>query len=154
MTEAAKIPIRQSIGQILEMLLEVGRENADQREKCGISEKDITFIQKTMSVTELSEEHPSKQRLRDFLMSLDDRDVRKIQILMYVGRDDETNICGLYDDLQRRFPLKGQVVNCIMEKWPRLQQYFWDAQRLCEQRNIDIEANFVRTVRADEPSAI
>jgi len=139
--------LRQTIQQILEMLPDIERDRDKWREQNGFSKNEAILIPAKMD--SLFEPGPAEQRLQSFLAGLKEEEVRKVQTLMYAGRDGDKDIYGLYDYLRHRFTFKEQVVMCIMEKDPRLQEYLENALELVERLNIDIEDSFERAVHTE-----
>ena len=62
---------------------------------------------------------PAKAAYGDFLDSLPESVLRKLQTIMYVGRDGETEFWELHEELRRRCPRNG-VFAGFLEKRSRV----------------------------------
>ena len=106
----------------------------------------ITVRQIISQIFEISVDHRQglvENRLMNFLMSLNEEQVRKVLTLYFAGRDNEKDIYGQYYDSQRAFPSKECVVSRILDvKTSVLSDSLLLGLSLVDEQNIDIEDSF------------
>ena len=139
MTEKTKITIRQIIDRIFDMLEDIEKEKARRCEEEGIERNKPGHISK--GIGPYLEYNPAEQRLKNFLMALEEEQVRKVLTLYFAGRDDEKDIYGQYQNSKRHFPSKEDIVYRLLDT-QILKDSLLSGLTFIDQLNIDIEDSF------------
>ena len=84
---------------------------------------------------------PAKQALKEYVQSLSDDDVMKLQTLMYAGRDDDRDIPGLHEYLADNTRGRGDAIMTMTDKWP-LPEYLLGGLAIADGAGVDIEGRF------------
>ena len=90
MTEKTKITIREIVDRIFDLLTDIEKEKAQWCKKHRIDRNKLRHISHGIS-SRLEYSH-CEQRLKSFLMSLKEEQLRKILTLYFSGRDDVKDI--------------------------------------------------------------
>lgn len=81
--------------------------------------------------------------LTDYLNNLSSDEVRKLETVMYFGRDreddHENDIPAYHDKLHPTDFDKSDIIRNIIEKYPSLELYFGDAYKKAAELSIDLE---------------
>ena len=105
--------------------------------KLGISWGDPKTIEY------LKEAEGLRNDLTDYLNNLSSDEVRKLETVMYYGRDSEydhgNDIPAYHIELHPTGFDKSDIIRNIIEKYPSLELYFSDAYKKATELSIDLE---------------
>jgi len=91
----------------------------------------------------LKEAESLRNDLTDYLNNLPSDEVRKLETVMYFGRDrkddHEVDIPAYHIELHPSGFDKSDIIRNIIEKYPSLELYFSDAFKKAEELSIDLE---------------
>lgn len=83
------------------------------------------------------------RKLASYLESIPEDQVRKLESLMYFGRDsEEIDLASLHQHVKSTSPTVGDAIRTITDKIRSLSTYLLEALRRTEQHGIDIEMPF------------
>ena len=82
---------------------------------------------------------PARMRLMDFLASLDDETAFRLGVLMYIGREGDTDPAGAYKEYLHMQP---HMRGIIREKIRMLDRYLNDASALMREIGFDIDSGW------------
>lgn len=131
---------RAIVDEIMRRLPEVMRETEDNYRKCGLDPELGVDIADERLWQFRETPTPAEDRLKHFLMSLTDSEVRKVEVFMYYGRGDD-----LPESLQANLPQDTKEVTVkgvILGKLPALETYFSNALKQAHSEGLDIEHDF------------
>jgi hypothetical protein len=81
--------------------------------------------------------------LAEYLNNLSSEEIRKLETVMYFGRDGEddheNDIPAYHDKLHPTDLDKSDIIRNIIEKYPALELYFSDAYKKAAELSIDLE---------------
>jgi hypothetical protein len=139
MTEKTKITIREIINQILDILTNIEKEKAQWYKKQGIDKNKLRHI--SNGINSCLEYSAAEHRLKSFLMSLKEEQVRKVLTLYFAGRDDDKDISGQYHYSKHHFLSKEDIVYRLLDT-QILKDSLLSGQRIIDDQNIDLEDSF------------
>lgn len=82
------------------------------------------------------------RKIKLYLESLPETELRKLQTLVYFGRGDDDDIFSLHEHLTSVSPTREDVIRTVVEKAPALSTYLLTALRRVERSGIDIDGSF------------
>jgi hypothetical protein len=139
MTEKTKFTIRQIIDRIFDMLTDIEKQKAHFCKKQAIDRNKLRHI--SNGINAFLEYSPAEQRLKNFLLSLEEQQLRKVLTLYFAGRDDEKDIYGQYHDSKRHFSSKEDIINRLLDT-QILKDSLLSALTFIDEQNIDLEDTF------------
>lgn len=89
----------------------------------------------------ICEPHPENDKLREYLNSLSESDVEKLQTIMYVGRD-EDDVPKLHQYLKRNTVDKDDAIRTIMGKGGALHIYLAEGLKVAASQRADLDSPF------------
>jgi hypothetical protein len=140
MKQETKNTIEQIIDEIFAMFSEIEQE----RDK--ISKEDgILPIQVELTTSDnLTVEKPAVALLKNYLSGCTEEEVRKLLTVYYIGRDNDKNISGIYQDTKYRFPTKAMIVKHLTNiRTGRVRDNVSKGMNIIEKLKVDIEESFV-----------
>ena len=91
----------------------------------------------------LKEAESLRNDLTDYLNNLSSEEIRKLETVMYFGRDREddhgNDLSAYHDKLHPTDFDKSDIIRNIIEKYPSLELYFSDAYKKAAELSIDLE---------------
>jgi len=139
MTEKTKITIRQITSRIFDMLTDIEEEKAQCYKKHRIDRNKLRHI--SNGINSCLEYSPAELRLKSFLMSLEEKQLRKVLTLYFAGRDDQKDIYGQYQDSKRHFPSKEDIVFRLLDT-QILKDSLLSGLTVIDKQNINLEDTF------------
>lgn len=139
MTEKTKITIREIVDRIFDLLTDIEKEKAQWCKKQGIGRNKLRHI--SHGISSCLEYSHCEQRLKSFLMSLKEEQLRKILTLYFSGRDDDKDIYRQYHDSKHHFSSKEDIVYRLLDT-QILKDSLLLGLALIDKQNIDIEESF------------
>jgi hypothetical protein len=82
------------------------------------------------------------QKLKSYLESLSEENLRMLETLMYFGRGDDDNFFRLHAYLRPVGPARKDVERTLLGKIPALEDYLTKALKKAEKLGLDIENPF------------
>ncbi len=143
MTEKTKITIRQIINRIFDMLSDIEKEKTQWSKKHRVDRNKLRHI--SNGINSCLEYCPAEQRLKSFLMSLEERQIRKVLTLYFAGRDDEKDIYKQYHESKHHFSSKEDIIYRLLDT-QILKDSLLSALTFIDKQNIDIEDSFDKNV--------
>ena len=139
MTEQTKITTSRIISHILDMLTDIEEDKAHWYKKQGVDRNKLRHISNGINLC--LQYSPAEQRLKSFLMSLAEEQVRKVLTLYFAGRDDDRDIYGQFRYSKHHFPSKEDIVFRLLDT-QILKDSLLLGQRFIDEQNIDLEESF------------
>ena len=139
MSEKTKITISRIITRILDMFADIEKEKAHWYKKHGVDVNKLRHI--SSGINSCLQYSPAEQRLKSFLMSLEEEQVRKVLTLYFAGRDHDKDIYGQFQYSKNHFPTKEDIVYRLLDTQILKESLLLGRQYIDEQ-NINLEDNF------------
>jgi len=144
MTEKTKITVRQIISRIFDMLADIEKQKAHFCNNQASDRNKLRHI--SNGINAFLEYGPDEQRLKSFLMSFEEQQLRKVLTLYFAGRDDEKDIYGQYHDSKRHFSSKEDIIYRLLDT-QILKDSLLSALTFIDEQNIDLEESFDKNPR-------
>ncbi len=139
MAEKTTITISRIISRIFDMLADIEQEKAQWCKKHRIDRNKPKHI--SDGINSCLAYTPAELRLKSFLMSLEEEQLRKVLALYFVGRDDEKDIYGQYHDSKRHFPSKEDIIYRLLDT-QILKDSLLSGLTFVDEQNINLEDSF------------